>query len=172
LPPAPAPTTATTAVSYAVPAQIDAAYVGRVMQALDHVYGDAIRIMARDRAVDEPFLKHLLALYTDRFFRLAQDAWVKESAMGLGTLAPQPGDPVTTVTHLLRAEPTCVVAEAVRDFGPIRTTPPEQPPHRYIALVPSAADRDPGHLNPTPWVMTYDGYTDDGSPPEDPCRAS
>jgi hypothetical protein len=170
LPPAPAPTTATTAVSYAVPAQIDAVYVGRVIQALDHVYGDAIRIMVRDRAVDEPFLKHLLAIYTDRFFRLAQDAWVKDVSRGLPGLPGSPGDAITTVQRLLRAEPVCVVAAVSRDYSPSRTDPTPDPQQHYAALIPKPADRDPGGLNPTPWILTYDGFTQDGSAPEDPCR--
>src|SRR5438874_4645827 len=110
LPPTSSSTTPTT-VDYSIPPVIDAPYVTKVMQALDHLYGDAARIMARNRSVNEEFTKHLAALYTDRFFRLARDAWTKDLAEGLPTLAPRPGDPRTTVDELLRADPNCVFAK-------------------------------------------------------------
>ncbi|MGH9179821.1 MAG: hypothetical protein ACRD0N_14870, partial [Acidimicrobiales bacterium] len=56
-------TTSTTAVSYAVPATIDQAYIEKVMAALDRVYGDAARYMAQKRAPDEEFLRILGAAF-------------------------------------------------------------------------------------------------------------
>ena len=165
-------TTSSTAVSYEVPAVIDAAYVSRVMAALDHVYGDAVRHLAKTRHADEEFLKYLVAIYTDRFFRLAQDAWVKDEARGFPRLASSPGDPVTTVQDLVRADPGCVVFAAGRDFAPTTSGPPDPTPQRYVGLVPIPPGRDAGRLNPTPWAMSYDGFTSTGSVPEDPCRAT
>src|SRR3954449_5225669 len=77
LPPEPK-TTSTTAVSYDVPATIDQAYVQKVMTALDHVYGDAVRDIAQERQVSPKFLLYLGALYTDHYFNLARDAWTKD----------------------------------------------------------------------------------------------
>jgi len=172
--PAPAPTTTTTAVSYAVPAEIDAVYVARVMQALDHVYGDAIRIMARDRAVTEPFLKHLLAIYTPRQFEVAQEIWVKDLASGLNGLAPSPGDPITTVQSVVSSESACVLAAVAKDFQPTRSIPVKASPQRYVALIPKLDERDPEHLNPTPWTISFDGYVAEpaGAVPEKPCAVS
>jgi hypothetical protein len=168
--PPPPKTTSTTAPSFDVPAVIDAAYVGRVMQALDHVYGDGVRHLAVSRSVDEEFLKHLLAIYTDRFFQLAQDAWVKESARGFPTLAQSPGDPLTRIQSIVRNDRDCVVAQVTHDFSALRTSPPAPTPQRYIALISKPSNRDPDGLNPTPWAMTYDGYPQSDTVPEDPCR--
>lgn len=167
--PPPVDTTSTTAVDYSVPALIDAAYVEKVMAALDRVYGDAIRTLAAERQITEDFLTRLAAIYGDRFFRLAQDAWVKDVAAGLPDLKPNPGDPVTKVSTVVRAEPTCVVAAVTRDFGATRTAPRPSPNQHYIAFVPKPPGRDPRALNPTPWIMSYDGFTSSGAPPVEPC---
>lgn len=169
LPPRGSSTTSTT-VDYSVPAVIDVAYVEKVMEALDHVYGDAIRILAREREITKDFLEHLAAIYGDRFFELAQRAWVREVADELPTLAEHPRDPTTEITELVQATPECVVARVFRDFGPTRKTPPKPTPQRFIALIPQR-DRDVSRLNPTPWIMSYDGYTDTGAIPDRPCDA-
>lgn len=166
--PPPADTTSTTAVDYSVPAVIDVAYVEKVMAALDRVYGDAIRTLAAERQITEAFLTRLAAIYGDRFFRLAQDAWTKEVAADLRSVASAPGDPRTTVTSLLREDSTCVIAAVTRDFGPIRSIEPPSTPQRFVALVPRTA----GVSNPTGWVMAYDGWTTTGELPEEPCAAA
>ena len=42
---------------------------------------------------------------------------------------------------------------------------------RYIALVPSPAGHNVGNVNPTPWIIAYDGYRSDGSEPQQPCAS-
>jgi hypothetical protein len=168
----PPPVATSTTVDYAVPDTIDVAYVEKVMAALDRVYGDAIRILARERTITKPFLEHLAAIYGDRFFRLAQDAWVKDVAEGLVGLPARPRDPNTKIQQLIRPNLECIVAAVVRDFSPTRSTPQEVTPQRFIGLVPLEPERDKLKLNPTPWLMAYDGFTPDGSTPTDPCRAA
>lgn len=169
--PPPVSTTATTAVSYAVPAVIDQAYVAKVMAALDHVYGEAVRHLAQTRRIDDQFLKYLVAIYTDRYFKLAEDAWAQEVAHGLTRLASSPADPRTTVDAVVRADRSCVVLRVERDFGPTTAGPTDETPQRFVGLVPISDDRNQDHMNPTPWAMSYDGYTSTGAEPEDPCRA-
>jgi hypothetical protein len=169
LPPTSSSTTATT-VDYSIPAVIDAPYVTKVMQALDHILGDDIRLIAQRRTVDVEFLGRLRAIYGDRELRNLQDLWTKAAADGLRTLAPIPGDPKTTVQSLLRADATCVVLAVDRDFSPTQTTPRSQTPQRYIGLVPKPAGRDPSGINPTPWIMSFDGFITDGSAPREPCK--
>lgn len=168
LPPRPS-STDTSRPDYSVPEVIDVAYVEKVMAALDRVYGDAIRTLARERQITQEFLERLAAIYGDRFFKLAQDAWVKEAANGLPDLAAVPGDPRTEVTRVSRADRDCIVAEVTRDFGATRTTPPSQPRRRFVALTPLPSERNTKNLNPTPWLLMYDGFTADGSEPGEPC---
>jgi hypothetical protein len=165
LPPRPS-STDTTAPDYSVPAVIDVAYVEKVMAALDHVYGDGIRALARERTITQEFLEHLRAVYTPSEFEVAQDVWVKDVAAGLQGLLPNPGDPRTTIARLIRNERSCVVAAVTRSFAATRSAPDKVTPPWYIALI-SKPDERP--LNPTPWILAFDGFKDDGSEPKAPC---
>jgi hypothetical protein len=154
--------TTSTTMDYAVPDVIDVAYVEKVMEALDHVYGDAIRILARERQITKEFLEHLAAIYGSRFFSLAERLWVSEVADGLATIRTRPGNPRTTVQTIIRSDASCVVIAVDRDFSGVRTAAPSPTPQRYVALVPSSK-------NGTGWLMAYDGFREDGLPPEQPC---
>jgi hypothetical protein len=170
LPPPPS-TTSTTALSYDVPAVIDEAYVTRVMQALDHVYGDAVRLLATTRQVNEDFLRYLVAIHNPRIYGLVQDLWVKTQAQGFDGLAAAPADPRTRIDKLLRADRDCVLVEGDRDFTPLhrRDDPTNHSP--FVALTPLRGERNPGNLNPTPWTINFYGDRPDGSLPEDACVA-
>lgn len=166
--PPPPETTVTTAVDYAVPAVIDAAYVEKVIAALDHVYGDAIRTLARERKITQDFLDRLAAIYTPAEFKLAQDIWVRDVASGLQGLVPVPGDPKTVIRSVVRGDRTCLFAAVDRSFAATRTTPDRPTPPWYVALIPRTQASSPH--NPTPWVISFDGFKDDGSQPAQPCE--
>lgn len=168
-PPVTSSSTTSTTVSYAVPAVIDVAYVGRVMQALDHVYGDAVRHLAQSRSVDEQFLKYLVATHNPRIFGLAQDLWVKIQARDFAGLRDAPGDPVTRIDNLLRADRDCILIQGDRDFTPIYVGDDPNNHHRFVALTPLRADRNPDAMNPTPWTANFYGQRPDGSLPGDAC---
>ena len=163
----PPPATSSTTVDYSVPDVIDVAYVEKVMAALDHVYGDAIRILAKERQITKEFLEHLAAIYTPSEFELTQDVWVKDLASGLQGLRAQPGDPKTTIAEVLRAETECVVAKVERSFEETREHADATTPQRFLALVPRT--QTGRALNPTPWLISYDGFEQDGSVPSEPC---
>ncbi|HEV7886255.1 MAG TPA: hypothetical protein VGO92_01765 [Acidimicrobiales bacterium] len=167
--PPPVSTTATTAVSYDVPAVIDAAYAGKVMQALDHLYGEAVRHLAQVRAVDEQFLKYLVATHNPRIFSLAQDLWVRIQAKEFAGLAATPGDPHTRIDRLLRADRECMLIQGDQDLTPLYTADDPTNHHRYVALTPLAADRNPDRLNLTPWTVNFSGEGNGGSLPGDAC---
>ena len=168
LPPPPTVTTTTTP-NYDVPAEIDAAYVERVMKALDHVYGDAVRHLAQSRTVDEEFLKPMVAIHNPRFFGLTQDLWVKTQAQDFAGLKLDPGDPVTRIEKLVASDRNCLLIEGDRDFSPLFTSDDPTNHDRFVALTPLAANRNPGRVNPTPWTINFSGQRDDGSAPDDVC---
>ena len=157
--------------AYEVPAVIDQAYVQRVVSAYDKVLGDAIRVLKRDGGLSEEFLKHLLAIYTAEEFEFQQKLWAESVAQGRVERTPEDAkDPVTTVTELRRADRTCVVARAERDFSPNLTgEQAESPQDDFVVLVARDMDRDPLSLNPTPWVLAFDGYNVDNSEPNEKC---
>lgn len=166
-------TTTTTAVSYEVPAVIDAAYVEKVMAALDHVLGDAIRLMVRERGLSETFLDHLAAIYTEKELEFHQGLWAESFRQTLDERPPVPGDPLTRVQRVLRADRECVVVAVDRSFAATLTVPERKPPQqRYIALVPAVREQDRRGLNPTPWMMSFDGWMQDGGEPDAPCAGN
>ena len=164
-------TTASTVPDYSVPAVIDVAYVEKVMAALDHVYGDAIRILARERKITQEFLEHLIAIYGEAQFDRSQAIWVRDVSAGLPGLSARPGDPSTTVQEVTSKDPRCVVIRVDRDFSATHQGSDNPSPQEFIALSSKPTDRDPRSLNPTPWVMTFDGYiaSPAGAIPEKPC---
>lgn len=159
-------TTASTVPDYTVPAVIDVAYVEKVMAALDHVYGDAIRILARERRITQDFLEHLAAIYAPEEFEFAQRIWVHDVASGLQGLRADPGDPRTEIQRLVTTRSDCVLFAARRDFSRTRTTPDKPTPQWFVALkLRSVATTD---HNPTPFVIAFDGFKPDGTEPS-PC---
>jgi hypothetical protein len=163
-------TTSTTAVSYEVPAVIDEAYVARVMQALDHVYGDAVRHLSQTRVVDESFLKYLVAIHNPRIYGLAQDLWVKIQARQFVGLRSDPGDPVTRIDDLLRADRDCILIQGDQSLGALFSTDDPTNHHPYVALTPLSGGRNPDALNPTPWTVNFAGSGSNGSAPADACN--
>jgi len=169
-----AATTATVAaVSYEVPEVIDQAYVQRVVNAYDKVLGDAIRILKRDGAITEDFLEHLLAIYTEDEFESQQRGWLDALAGGdLEKRPPVPSDPITRIVRVARLDAKCITIEVDRDFRPTISSgqvPAESPEPDYLVLVAKKDGRDPAALNPTPWVMAFDGFKQDGSEPVNSC---
>jgi len=165
--------TTTTVANYDIPATIDQAYVQRVVSAHDHALGDAIRVMVRDKAISDDFLKYLVGLYTADEFQFQQKAWDEEVRSGfLGKVADPVADPHTDVGVIGRADATCIVVRADRDLAPVlRAGEPQahSPQDNYFVLVPKPPNRDPLGINPTPWVMAFDGFKQDNSVPEEAC---
>ncbi|MGH9285366.1 MAG: hypothetical protein ACRD0M_06795 [Acidimicrobiales bacterium] len=163
--------TATTVPSYDVPEVIDLAYVQRVASAFDRVRGDAIRVLVRDQRPSKEFLDRLLGMYADAAFQFRLQVWAESLVQGdLDDRPANPGDPVTTVISLVEASETCVIARADRDLRPTLTVDPEETPQDdYIVLVRKKPGRDPRSVNPTPWVMSFDGFKIDNSVPRNSC---
>jgi hypothetical protein len=161
-------TTTSTTISYAVPATIDVAYVDKVMKALDHVYGDAIRHLAQTKSMDVDFVKTLSAIYTPSESTAQQEGWSiqQQQPEGFDALRADGGDPITTASRLVRADPTCVVVAVDRNFGPAYKDPPQITPNRYVVLTPATGSTPP---NPTPWRMAWDGFVKGGGEPSNHC---
>jgi hypothetical protein len=162
------PTTTAPADPYAIPAQIDAAYLNRVFEALERVIGDAARIIVTQQAYPPEAADRLYSVYTEDEFQDQTRIWLDAISGGLRTFRSSPGDRLTTVKRIVSASRSCVFVEAIRDHS--RTASEPVPPRStYVALRPKALDRDRAQLNPTPWIISGEGYNADGSQPPDPC---
>ena len=158
---------------YAVPAVIDAAYVNRVLEGLDAVMGDVVRIMHRTRDVPPEVIDRLEALYLDRenvnhrLIGLQND--LRQQFAGY---RESPGNKKSTVDALLDVSPSCVFVRIKRDYSQVGTNAGAEPKTEWIGLKPADRTRDPSRYNPTPWMIALEGFQADGSQPPSPCRAA
>ena len=154
-----------TSVDYSVPEVIEHTYVTKVVFALDQVYGDALRTLARERAVTDTFRQRLSAVYAPAELPVVLATWEARLAVGRLDLGDPPMDPGTKVERTLRLDPGCIVVLVRRDFRALRST---VLPMTFLVLEPSTAEH---RLNPTPWVISFDGAFAalPGVEPEEPC---
>lgn len=164
----PAPTTTTN--PYAVPAVIDAAYVNKVLVALDTVLGDAIRSMVAAGTITTDGYDKLRAIFGNT--ELLQNAVsLLEIQMrdGFREYKRSPGNRKTVVSQLISARPTCIWSRVERDYSAVDAIPGTPVNPQWVALKPLDPSRDPKHLNPTSWALHYDGFTRDRSDPPNQC---
>ncbi len=164
-------TTSTTVLDITVkPAEITIPYAQAVMVELDHLLGEAIRAMVADNGPNKVFIDHLNAVYDEPEFENNQSIYGSVAAKSMEDLRNPPGDPVTKVERILRADPACVVLAVDRTFAAFLVAPhPREERISYIAWSPKTEGSDPGNLNRTPWSIVFDGGTLDGTEPLDAC---
>ncbi len=165
----PKATSSTTAADqYAVPPTIDAAYLNKVFAALEHVDGDATRLIFESNTLPLEAAKRLRSIYGEEEFQQQVDLWldliIKKE---LSRSKPNPGDRVTSVRQVIRGTQECVYVAVARDYSQIVGNP--APTAEYVGLRPADGARDPFELNPTPWMIFFDGSNRDGSAPPNPC---
>ena len=145
------PRATTTTDPYAVPATIDIPYLNRVFVALDHINGEATRLIVAARRITPEAAELLHAVYADDEFKVQAEGWNNSIDAGLTTFRSVPGDRTTQVGHIRTVRPTCVALDATRDYNAIRSQP-VAPSEALIALERHVADQ----LNPTPWRIASD----------------
>ena len=165
-PPATVPRATTTtapADPYAIPAVIDANYLNRVFVALDHIDGDAARIIVSNWRLVPPATDRMAAIYFTSEFTAQTNLWL-DLLDQPNRFKPQVGDRKTTTRRIITARQSCVFAEIERDYTAI-TVDAKPPSASYVAMKASA----PSQLNPTPWKIDFVGTRSDGAQPGDPC---
>jgi hypothetical protein len=153
-----------------VPAVIDVAYVQRVIDALDHVMGDAVRELVAARVPNRAFYERLRAVYLDPEFQRVQTDFGADAAAGLKDLREKPGDPITRVERLITATQECIWVADTRDFGAVlRVDPAEETKRGFLALGRRKPELDPSNRNMTAWMIGFDGRRLSGEEPTNPC---
>ena len=166
----PATTTSSVVPVDQVPAVIDVAYVQRVVDALDHVMGDAVRALVAAKAPDREFYERLRAVYLDPEFERVQASFGRSAANDLAGFSESPGDPITTVGRIITAAHDCIFAEVDRNLGPThKGQPSPEERQTFLALGTRKPEHDPTSRNPTAWMIGFDGQNVDGSEPPNPC---
>lgn len=155
-----------------IPPTIDGPYLTAVLAALDQVDGDATRMIVAAKNLTPAAADYLNAIYSDEALKQEADGWFESLADDpqLGGVRSNPGDRRTVVERVIAASPTCVWLAVQRDYSARNV---EAVPTRieYLALQPIDATNDPRKLNPTPWMITIDGFRADGKEPSNPCPA-
>lgn len=165
-----APTTVP-ADPYAVPATIDKAYLDRVFAALERVDGDATRIIVAKGTMVPDASARLRAIYAEDEFQAQVNLWLDIVIQKqLDRFKNPPGDRLSRVDRVLTGRRDCVFVGVLRDYSAITSTT-SPPAVEYVTLRPADAARDQANLNPTPWMISSEGYKSDGSVPRDPCVA-
>ena len=168
VPESPEPASPTSADPFAVPPVIDAAYVNRVLAALENVVGDAARVVLNARALTEDAVDRLRAVYFEPEFS-EQLALLRDAVgRGLTGLRQDPGNRIATVSRIISASPSCIFIAADIDDSPLSARPVSKRSEYYVLKQRDPA-RDPRRYNQTPWAIPYEGFNPDGSEPVNPC---
>lgn len=151
-------TPAATAVAdpFAIPAVIDAAYVDRVLAALNKVDGDLVRDLVAKNTLDSEASVRLRAIYNEPEFEHELQSLVKLFGRGLDRFKRPPGDRTTLVAQLVTTSPTCILAKVVHDYSNVveSSRPQAGDQIAVVTLRPTEAGADPRDLNPTPWSFS------------------
>ncbi|HET9076527.1 MAG TPA: hypothetical protein VFN68_06320 [Acidimicrobiales bacterium] len=138
-----------------VPQSITPAYVNAVFAVLNHVYGDATRQLVASRSVTPAVEADLKAIFTPSLYA-EQLQQAKASLKGpINNVKTNPGDGITTVLDLVSASSACIFAQTTTTLDNVLLHPVPAAASEYYELTRDQPGLDPGHLNPTPWIITF-----------------
>jgi hypothetical protein len=163
-----APTSTTSADPYAVPSPITAAYVQRVLDAIEGINNQATLIMVQQRQLSPPVARLMRSISTTDEFSQQTKILLDELDKGLPNYRSKPAPVHDSVHQLVFANGSCIFAATTRDLSGLLTSSPPLHVSYFILRRLQAAD-DPTHLNPTPWVISFLGYNTDNSLPDNTC---
>jgi hypothetical protein len=161
-------TSTTSSDPYAIPSPITAAYVQRVLAALDAISADAIRIVIAQGRLVPDAARRLRAISTSTSFEQQSMIMLNQIGGGLANYRKTPGPVRDTVQELILARPSCIFASLTRDLSAVEKQP-ETLPTNFVVLRPRSSGDDPTNLNPTPWVIDFLGYDNTGAPIANSC---
>lgn len=156
-----------------IPEVIDEPYLNRVLAALDEVDGKATRVIVQHKDLVPEAAEILNSIYSDEEFTEQADVWLDtlDNDPSLAGIRPDPGNRKTVVDRLITSSPTCLWIAVRRDYS-MTATKPKGVSKEYVALRPKDTSNDPIGHNPTAWMISVDGYNEDGSEPENQCAGS
>jgi hypothetical protein len=161
-PPTTVPVTSTSAVPVAggpnpdvVPPVITVAYVNAVFAALNHINGNAARLLVDDGQFTNNVRSILRAIYNDPLYEVEVRVFEQSLTNQLSNVRRPPGDRVTVVMHLLTASPKCIFVSTHSDLSAVQVTPTRAAASEYWELQPKQPGADPTRVNPTPWALSF-----------------
>jgi hypothetical protein len=143
---------------WAVPEEIDEAYVQRVLQELYRLDGDALRIAVREGIVTEEVIEIVRSVYVPGELPYRLNELLEGAADGFEGVLRPPGDIAVTADEVVRIRTECLVVRAVHDFGAVSS----RGASRLVSFV--ELFRGPG--NGTGWVLGTNSVGPDEAIPE------
>lgn len=138
-----------------IPAHITPAYVNAVFVQLDLLWGDATRLLVKQKAVSANVEQDLRAVFAAPVYE-TQLSQAQASLDGpIDNVRPNPGNASTVVLSLLTATPNCIFASTRTSLMQVLIRPSEPAASEYYELIRKTPTEDPLHLNPTPWVIGF-----------------
>jgi hypothetical protein len=166
------PSTATSlsTSSPTVPATITPAYVNMVFATLNHVYGNATRLMISTTNLPPAAVADIRSIFADPEFNTELKIFSLELDQGFAGVKMPPGDRVTKVVKILSSSPTCVYTETSTSFAAVVDNPSPEGGSEYTGIETKLAVNDPEHLNSTSWAIFFnESFPTPTAPPVDPC---
>ena len=153
----PAPTT-TSASSFEVPAEVDVAYVQRVLKTIYHLDGEATRRAYAAKAIDLEVVGRLEALFGGTRLAKAKEVLAENAVEGFVRFADPPGDAFIRAVDLIQVTARCLVVRADLDYRPqfkgeLSPEPQAVVQLRRFEILP---------FNPTGWGVVVAGDPDPG----------
>jgi hypothetical protein len=163
-----ASTSTTSSDPYAIPSPITAAYVQRVLDALEAINPQMGAIVVTQRNLSPEAARLLRSTSTADDFATQTQILLAQLAKGLPGYLNPPGAVRDTIENLVYASNSCIFVAANRDYSALLSPPPAL--HLYYFVLRRAQPQDdPTHVNPTGWVEAFLGHNSDNSQPEDTC---
>lgn len=139
-----------------VPAVITPAYVDAVFKVLNHINGNATRLLAAQHFVSPVVREDYRAIYNDPMYDSELTAADESLQQGvIENVRPDAGDARTNVVRLISASNKCIFVETHTDLSGVFIQPRPMPASEYYELSPKQGGADPLHLNPTPWAISF-----------------
>jgi hypothetical protein len=140
-----------------------------VLDALEAINADAMRIVLTDRSLVPDAARRIRAVNTSSSFSQQTMIVLNQIDAGLTNYRLPPGPIRDRVLSVTSGNSSCIFAAVSRDYAALEKAP-EASPTTYVALRPRTSEDDPMNLNPTPWVIDFLGYDRSGAPVADSCQ--
>jgi hypothetical protein len=140
----------TAADPYAIPTTIDAAYINKVMKALEQVRGNVRRDVVGHQTMTQVDYEELDDIYDGDLLAAQRHTFSDSSDQPQPDIKRNPGDEVYTVTKIRAATPSCIAFEDVDDTSAVYANP--MPPSGTWVEVLWPVKATHGY-NPTPWKI-------------------
>ena len=150
-----------------IPAVITPAYVNAVFKVLNHIDGDVSRSLVANGTLTPSDMQLLRAIYGDPLYADEVRIAAETEDQDVGNVKHPLGDRVTTVVALIDASASCVFVATRSDYSQVLIHPTASAASEFWRLSPKKRAFDPGHLNPTDWMLTFNAtYTTPTSIPD------